>query len=335
MSLQSDVTINASLFDPKSISDSAHALNDNLMGVMKNAPKWYEVGAEKYRQMRKNGETPFPKSVVLESGRSFSIPSRDAGRKIPCRVLQPEQGEPVRGVFMHIHGGGWVLMGETDQDVMLKSMADGANLAVISVGYRLAPENPFPKGPEDCVDVAEWLVEHAKEEFGAELKFMGGESAGAHLSVLTLFHLLSAKPSFHLSGLVLNFGAFDLSFLPQARNFSKPVTLILDYDIMEHFIEAFLPGLTPDQRKDPSMSPMYRDLTALKLPSALFTCGTEDCLLDDTMFMGVKWQMAGAEAIIKIFPGGPHGFIMFPQDQVEQAKEGMDIVKQYLVSKLQ
>ena len=164
---------------------------------------------------------------------------------------------------------------------------------------------------------------------------MIAQSAGAHLSVLTLFHLLSAKPSFHLSGLVLNFGAFDLSFLPQARNFSKPVTLILDYDIMEHFIEAFLPGLTPDQRKDPSMSPMYRDLTALKLPSALFTCGTEDCLLDDTMFMGVKWQMAGAEAIIKIFPGGPHGFIMFPQDQVEQAKEGMDIVKQYLVSKLQ
>ena len=73
-----------------------------------------QVGAEKYRQMRKNGETPFPKSVVLESGRSFSIPSRDAGRKIPCRVLQPEQGEPVRGVFMHIHGGGWVLMGETE-----------------------------------------------------------------------------------------------------------------------------------------------------------------------------------------------------------------------------
>ena len=68
-----------------------------------------------------------------------------------------------------------MLISTGSQDVMLKSMADGANLAVISVGYRLAPENPFPKGPEDCVDVAEWLVEHAKEEFGAELKFMGGE----------------------------------------------------------------------------------------------------------------------------------------------------------------
>jgi len=61
------------------------------------------------------------------------------------------------------------------QDLMLKSIADGANVAVISVGYRLAPENPYPRGPEDCFDAAEWLVENAKASFGAELKFMGGE----------------------------------------------------------------------------------------------------------------------------------------------------------------
>lgn len=154
------------------------------------------------------------------------------------------------------------------------------------------------------------------------------------MSVLTLFHLLSAKPTFHFSGLVLNFGAYDLSFLPMAYNFRKPVPLILDFDIMTHFMDAFLPGRTPDQRKDPSMSPMYKDLTALKLPSALFTCGTEDCLLDDTVFMGVKWQMAGAEAVVKIFPGGPHGFCMFPPAQAEVAREGMDVIKRYLVSKL-
>ncbi len=119
-----------------------------------------------------------------------------------------------------------------------------------------------------------------------------------------------------------------------ARNFSKAVPLVLDYDIMKHFMEAFLPGVTPEQRKDPSISPFYKDLTGLKLPSALFTCGTEDCLLDDTVFMGVKWQIAGAEAIIKIFPGGPHGFVMFPQDQVESAKEGLELIKEYLVSKM-
>ena len=61
------------------------------------------------------------------------------------------------------------------QDPLLKSLADGANVAVISIGYRLAPEHPFPKGPQDCFDAAEWLVDNSKSHFGVPLKFIGGE----------------------------------------------------------------------------------------------------------------------------------------------------------------
>ena len=57
----------------------------------------------------------------------------------------------------------------------MKRIAEGANLAVISVGYRLAPEHPFPQGPEDCYDAAEWLVDNSQDKFGAPLKFAGGE----------------------------------------------------------------------------------------------------------------------------------------------------------------
>ena len=61
------------------------------------------------------------------------------------------------------------------QDALLKRVADGSNVAVISIGYRLAPENPYPKGPEDCFDAGEWLVDNAYAKFGAELRFLGGE----------------------------------------------------------------------------------------------------------------------------------------------------------------
>ena len=88
-----------------------------------------------------------------------------------------------------------------------------------------------------------------------------------------------------------------------ARNFSKP--LVLTPKIMDKYMDAFLPGVSPEDRKDPSMSPFYKDLTGLNLPPALFTCGTEDCLLDDTLMMGLKWQMSGAEAIVRLFPGAP------------------------------
>lgn len=78
-----------------------------------------------------------------------------------------------------------------------------------------------------------------------------------------------------------------------------------------HFTDAFLPGTTAAQKKDPKISPFYEDLEAFRgrLPKALFTCGTADPLLDDTVLMGVKWLMAGGEAVVKIYEGAPHAFI--------------------------
>ena len=144
---------------------------------------------------------------------------------------------------------------------------------------------------------------------------MGGESAGGHLAILSALHLLRSPEkkysSFTFKGLLLHFGAYDLSWTPSVFNFKKAETLILDRDLMEHFIEAALPGLTLEERKHPSVSPLYANLMDLKLPSALFTCGTEDCLLDDTLFMSTKWLMAGGEAIVKIVPGGAHGCELF------------------------
>jgi acetyl esterase/lipase len=186
-------------------------------------------------------QTPLPKPVVLPSGENITLPSRDPNRPIPCRVFQPEN--KAKGVFYHIHGGGWVLQSEAFQDTMLKYYADHTSLTVISVGYRLAPEHPYPAGNEDCFDVAEYLVDHAEKEFGAKLVVMGGDSAGGHLSVCTCFHLLESRPNFQFRGLVLNFGAYDLSgYLPQAWNYKAPGgTLVLDIEIMLKFIRALHP----------------------------------------------------------------------------------------------
>lgn len=148
--------------------------------------------------------------------------------------------------------------------------------------------------------------------------------------MLTALYLLKRKPSFNLSGLVLNFGAFDLSFLPQVYHYKTPHVLVLDRETMEHFAEAVCPGLSAIQRRDPSISPFYENLRGLKLPPALFTCGTEDCLLDDSVMMATKWQMSGGDAILKIFPGAPHGFILFPPDASESTKQGLAIMGEFL-----
>ena len=70
-----------------------------------------KVGAKKYRGMRERGETSFPKPVLLDSAISLEIPSREANRLIPCRLFKPE-AKQVKGIYLHIHGGGWTFMSE-------------------------------------------------------------------------------------------------------------------------------------------------------------------------------------------------------------------------------
>lgn len=131
--------------------------------------------------MRLRGETALAGPVLLDSATDIEVPSRDAGRSIPCRLMYPsarktsEERAACKGTVLHIHGGGWVLGDEKSADLLMLHYADAGDLAVLSVGYRLAPENPFPKGPEDCVDVAGYLVENSQQQYGGPLRFIGGE----------------------------------------------------------------------------------------------------------------------------------------------------------------
>ena len=118
MTLPSDLTIDVSKFQPEAASDEVKRLNEYLMDTMKKGPKWYDVGAAKYRAMRANGETVFPRPIVLNRGRNFDIPSREHGRDIPCRVMTPESGVEAKAVYMHIHGGGFVLSSEKESDLL-------------------------------------------------------------------------------------------------------------------------------------------------------------------------------------------------------------------------
>ena len=131
--------------------------------------------------MRRKGGTTFQPPTMLPEALEIDIPSRQAGRSIPCRLLYPsarktsEERKHCRGAFLHIHGGGWVLGDHLSADELLLKYANAADLAVISVGYRLAPEHPFPQGPEDCYDAVDYLVKSSVDQYGGPLRFFGGE----------------------------------------------------------------------------------------------------------------------------------------------------------------
>jgi acetyl esterase len=79
---------------------------------------------------------------------------------------------------------------------------------------------------------------------------------------------------------------------------------------MRWFTANFLPGLEGEQLRDPAISPLYADLSGL--PPALFTVGTADPLLDDTLFMAARWEAAGNDADLRVYKDGIHAFNAFP-----------------------
>ncbi|KAK9326888.1 Alpha/Beta hydrolase protein [Lipomyces starkeyi] len=329
MSLQSDVSINVAKFDPANISEQSHKLHEGILAKYEVNPKWWEVGIAKFRQMRLAGETAAVLYPLLPHALDIKIPSREPGRDIPCRLLYPvnrrteEERRGIKGILLHIHGGGFVLGDERSFDFLLERHAEAADLAVISIGYRLAPEYPFPMPSNDCFDVADYLVLNAEKEYGAPVKFICGESAGATLVLLTIYDLLETHLDFAFSGVILNYGCYDLTQLPASRNFTKP--LLINNEIMNHFYNNYLPSHTLEQRKDPSVSAYYKDIQKFRgrLPKSLFTIGTEDPLLDDTINMSVKWMMTGGDVVVKVYTGAPHGFNQFAGvlDEADQATE--------------
>lgn len=301
---------NPALFRKDAIAADTAALNNGLVALMTPMPEWWVIGADVTREARRQGRGPFPPPVLSPRARTQAIPGRD-GNEITLRIIEPKQ---INGVYLHIHGGGWVLGSAEQQDPMLEHIADNANLAVVSVEYRLAPEHPYPAGPDDCEAAAAWLVQNAQSLFGTDRLTIGGESAGGHLSAVTILRMRDRYGYTGFRGANLVYGAYDLSMTPSQRAFGNRRLVLRTID-MQQFYNAFLPTVT--ERRVPDISPLYADLAGLC--PALFSVGTEDALLDDTLFMHARWIAAGNEAELAIYPGGAHGFTLFPNRQADEA----------------
>jgi acetyl esterase len=303
------------LFRPDAVSSDTLKFNHAIIERMTQLPDWWVTGVEARRQLVRQGKGPFPAPVMSPRARTIEIRG-NGGHAIPLRMI--ESANP-RGVYLHMHGGGWVFGGADLQDSILERIADNTGLTVVSVEYRLAPEHPYPAGPDDCEAAALWLVQNAAKEFGTDVLTLGGESAGAHLSVVTMLRMRDRHSFAGFRGVNLICGAYDLGMTPSQRAFGDTRLVLRTTDIGQ-FYNAFLPMVT--ERRTADISPLYADLKGLC--PALFTIGTADPLLDDSLFMYGRWIAAANPAELAIYPGAPHGFTAFPTAQARSATARMD-----------
>jgi acetyl esterase len=306
--------LDPTLFRADAISEETRQFNAGIIRLLTPTPNWWDVGAQVVRDARARGEGPFPPAPQSARARTITVEGRGGG--IPLRIVAPPNP---KGVYLHIHGGGMVLGSASLQDPTLERINDKANLACVSVEYRLAPENPYPAAPDDCESAALWLAQNARAEFGCELVAIGGESAGATLSTVTMLRM---RDRYGFTGFLaanLVYGAYDIAMTPSQRQFGNERLVLRTQDI-ERFMAAYLPG--SHDLRDPDISPLFANLRGL--PPALFSVGTSDALLDDTLFMYARYIAAGNRAELAIYPGGAHGFNFFPIAIAAEANTRME-----------
>jgi acetyl esterase/lipase len=257
--------------------------------------------------VRREGRGIFPAPIFLQEAVDLEVPGPSGPIKV--RVIRPER--PPIGIYLHMHGGGWTLGAHDMQDTGLKLLANETGLCAASIDYRLAPEHPYPAGPDDCEAAVLHLLERGPQLLDAPARFaIGGESAGAHLAVVTLLRLRDRHGiKNRVTAANLVFGAYDLNGTPSQLLWGER-NLVLSLPIVKWFSGNFLPDRSFEQRRDPDISPLYANLS--DMPRALFSVGTMDCLIDDSLFMAERWRLAGNIAEVAIYPEGVHGFNAYP-----------------------
>jgi len=162
------------------------------------------------------------------------------------------------------------------------------------------------------VAVAAWLLEHGEGEFGSSRIIVGGESAGGYMAAIVLLRI---RDELHAAERVLGanlvFGVYDWGRSPSQRGVRPhDGPDVLSPDNILWFTECYLPDRTDDERRDPAVSPAFADLS--NLPPALFSVGSTDHLVDDTLMMAARYAAYGNDTELFVAPDMPHGFMAFP-----------------------
>lgn len=292
--------IDPALFRPAAVSPEMRAFNARLKELM-DQEQGKEITPAYLRRRRREGSPWQEAQRRLDAGTDEYCPG-PAG-PIPLRVFVPDRCE---AVYLHIHGGGWVFGGADLEDEHHWRRAQECGVAVVSVEYRLAPEHPYPAAPDDCEAAARWLIENSARRFGTERLLIGGESAGANLSAVTILRLRDRHGYAGWAGADLMYGAYEFAGGTPARRIIGENSLVLRPESMALMQGGYFGSA---DRTDPDVSPLRASLH--DLPPALFSCGTADPLLDDSLFMHARWIAAGNRAEIAIYPGATHAFDEF------------------------
>lgn len=246
------------------------------------------------------------------------------GRELPARAYVPE-GEGPFPTVAFFHGGGFVLGSIDTHDNLCRLLAKRADCLVVSVGYRLAPEHPWPAALEDCYDATLWLSRNAERFSGDSTRLaVAGDSAGGNLSAtVSILARERGMPDIDRQILLYPATAYLEPMNSRAENASGYFLTAEDLVwFVKHYVEnefdAHNPLAFPLQARDLS-----------DLPPAFVLTGGFDPLRDEGIAYADRLRESGVTVEHTNYESMIHGFLNM-EAIIDRTHDGIDEIAAYL-----
>jgi len=220
------------------------------------------------------------------------------GVDVTADIHKPKGAGPFP-VLVYLHGGGWIL-GTPKTHRRLGFRFAEAGYVVVNLGYRLAPEFPFPAALDDCVRAVRWVVDNIAKYGGDPKRIaIGGDSAGGNLTAATAA-TLAGDARVKLKAALLIYAALDFANMkPEGGDLPNGANLV------EMMVGSYLPKNREQLIRDWRVSPIH---AAERLPPCHVMCGTADGLIADANAFAARLANAGIDHELAIYADMPHGF---------------------------
>ncbi|MBS0583625.1 MAG: alpha/beta hydrolase fold domain-containing protein [Proteobacteria bacterium] len=240
----------------------------------------------------------------MATTRETSLPTRHG--PIRARIHRPAAGPEAQPALVYLHGGGWTMFSLDTHDRIMREFAARAAATVVGIDYALSPEVKFPHALEQVVDAVRELREGASD-FGLDATRLaiGGDSAGANLSVATSLVLRDIGASQWLRGMLLIYGCYTPEISDAAASGFGAEGNLLTAAEMETFWVNYLERTS--ESLNPLASPMRADLAGL--PPAFLVCAQCDVLAEQSIAFAAKLRAAGVPADLVEYAGATHSFL--------------------------
>ena len=253
----------------------------------------------------------------VRKAHDFEIPV--GSEHLPARLYVPD-GD-LQGLLVYFHGGGWVVGSIAEFDPLCREIAVRSGCAVAAVGYRKAPEHPYPGPVNDAWAALQWIAERQVALLGGSLPLLvGGDSAGANLTIAVTFRARQ-QGSPRIDGQLLVYPVTDYDL--DSPSYVDPENqLMLTRDTMAWYWGHYVAD--PARRREPEAAPL-RAADLAGLPAAVILTAEHDVLRHEGEEYARRLREAGVPVRHRRFDGQMHGFLMMV-DLLPGSATGLDYV---------